>query len=63
MSTRKVRRLAKVTGLNVEKALVRGGEGHRVLLCLRDGSVSACDLDGGNVVVTPYRWRPDPRKL
>ena len=36
---KKLRRLRAKLNLDIEGALVRGGTGHRVDLCLRDGSI------------------------
>ena len=39
LGQKKVNKYAKATGLSVIHGLTRGGTGHRVDLCLEDGSV------------------------
>lgn len=39
LGEKKLRRLAEKTGLDLVAALVRGGTGHRVDLCVRGGVV------------------------
>ncbi len=46
MSDRKVKKLARQTGLDLVGVLVRGNTNHRKDLCLRDGSVKHLWPDG-----------------
>ena len=56
MSNRKVRRIAKETGLPVVKIMVRGGTYHRKDLCLEDGTITRLFIDG-TIYKTNDRWK------
>lgn len=58
MSSRKVRKIAAQTGLQVMRVLVRGGTDHRRDLLLADGSVVHLFKDGAMERSTFVKWYP-----
>ena len=55
LGKRKVRRYREKTGLDVVAGLVRGNTGHRVDLCLGDGSVVHMWPDGSTEIAQGMR--------
>lgn len=55
LSYRKVRGLARRTGLPIVAAMVRGGTDHRIDLCLDDGTIAYLSRDG-SVERSDERW-------
>lgn len=56
LGIKKVNRLRKLTGLPIEKVMVRGNTDHRQDLCLTDGRVISRYRDG-ELFELPYPWR------
>jgi len=55
LGDKKVAKLRDQTGLPVVAALVRGGTGHRIDLCLADATITYLYRDG-TVETTDDRW-------
>lgn len=56
LGIKKVKRLRKLTGLPIEKVMVRGNTDHRQDLCLTDGRIF-CRYPDGELFEIPFNWK------